>query len=98
MAISPSMRITAVERAELMLELHEPVVALMRQVGRDIVMPRYQNLSSDEVSEKAANDFVTIADKESELRLAEGLAAILPEAGVIGEEACAVDPAILDRA
>lgn len=81
-----------------MLELHEPVVALMRDVARDIVMPRYQNLSADEISEKAANDFVTIADRESEIRLAEGLAAILPEAGIIGEEACAADPAILDRA
>ncbi|AEG48420.1 inositol monophosphatase [Sphingobium chlorophenolicum L-1] len=79
-------------------ELHEPVVALMREVGRDIVMPRYRNLASHEVSEKAADDFVTIADKESEIRLAEGLSAILPEAGVIGEEACAADPAILDRA
>jgi len=49
-------------------------------------------------SEKAANDFVTIADKESEIRLAEGLSVILPEAGIIGEEACATDPAILDRA
>ena len=80
------------------LDLHDPVVALMRQVGRDIVMPRYRNLAADEVSEKAANDFVTIADRESELRLAEGLAAILPDAGIIGEEACAADPAILDRA
>ncbi|KEQ54857.1 inositol monophosphatase family protein [Sphingobium chlorophenolicum] len=79
-------------------ELHEPVVALMRDVARDIVMPRYRNLASHEVSEKAADDFVTIADKESEIRLAEGLSAILPEAGVIGEEACAADPAILDRA
>lgn len=78
--------------------LHQPVVDLMRQVARDVVMPRYQNLASDEISEKAANDFVTIADKESELRLAEGLAAILPDAGIIGEEACAADPAILDRA
>jgi fructose-1,6-bisphosphatase/inositol monophosphatase family enzyme len=82
----------------LVLELHDPVVALMRRVGRDIVMPRYQNLSSDEISEKAANDFVTIADKESEIRLAEGLASILPDARIIGEEACAADPAILDRA
>ncbi|WP_298397232.1 inositol monophosphatase family protein [Sphingobium sp.] len=82
----------------MLLELHEPVVALMRQVGRDIVMPRYRNLTADQISEKAANDFVTIADKESEIRLAEGLTAILPDAGVIGEEACAADPTILDRA
>lgn len=78
--------------------LHEPVAALMRQVGRDIVMPRYRNLAAHEISEKAANDFVTIADKESEVALAEGLAAILPDAGIIGEEACAADPAILGRA
>lgn len=81
-----------------MLELHDPVVTLMRAVGRDIVMPRYRNLTADQISEKAADDFVTIADRESEARLAEGLAAILPEAGIIGEEACAADPTILDRA
>lgn len=81
-----------------MLELHDPVVTLMRAVGQDIVMPRYRNLTADQISEKAADDFVTIADKESEARLAEGLAAILPEAGIIGEEACAADPSILDRA
>ena len=80
------------------LELHDPVVALMREVARDIVLPRYQNLRAEDVSEKAADDFVTIADKESEIRLAEGLGAILPEAGIIGEEACAADPAILERA
>ena len=82
----------------MVLELHEPVVALMREVARDIVMPRYRNLADHEISEKAADDYVTIADKESELRLAEGLSAILPEAGIIGEEACAADPAILERA
>ncbi|QGP78413.1 inositol monophosphatase family protein [Sphingobium sp. CAP-1] len=82
----------------MLLELHDPVVALMRQVGRDIVMPRFRNLADHEISEKAADDFVTIADKESELRLAEGLAEILPEAGIIGEEACAADPSILERA
>lgn len=79
--------------------LHEPVALLMREVGRDIVMPRFRNLAAHEISEKsAADDLVTIADRESEIRLAEGLAAILPEAGIIGEEACAADPAILERA
>ncbi|EQB32320.1 inositol monophosphatase family protein [Sphingobium ummariense] len=80
------------------LDLHEPVAAQLRIVAAEVVMPRYRNLAADEISEKAADDFVTIADKESELRLAEGLSAILPEAGIIGEEACAADPSILDRA
>ncbi|MEO8723013.1 MAG: inositol monophosphatase family protein [Sphingobium sp.] len=71
------------------------VSALMRRVAQDIVLPRYQNLAAHEVQEKAANDLVTIADKESELALGEGLTQILPEAGLIGEEACAADPSIL---
>lgn len=79
------------------LDLDAPVAALMRQVARDIVMPRFRNLRAEDISEKAANDFVTIADRESEIRLAEGLSHILPEAGIVGEEACAADPAIMDR-
>lgn len=79
--------------------LHGPVSTLMREVARDIVMPRFRNLAAHEISEKsAADDLVTIADRESEIRLAEGLSIILPEAGIIGEEACAADPAILERA
>jgi fructose-1,6-bisphosphatase/inositol monophosphatase family enzyme len=73
------------------------VTALMRQVATDIVMPRYRNLAVHEIEEKAADELVTIADKESELRLQEGLARLLPEAGIVGEEACAVDPQLVDK-
>lgn len=69
----------------------------MRKVARDVVMPRYQNLAAHEVLEKAADDLVTIADRDSEARLSEGLAALLPEASVVGEEGCAADPALRDR-
>lgn len=78
--------------------LYRPVAGLMKKVAADVILPRYQNLAAHEISEKAADDFVTIADKESEIALSEGLLAILPEAGLIGEEACAADPSILDRA
>ena len=81
-----------------MHSLYRPVAELMEQVAADVVLPRYQNLAAHEISEKAADDFVTIADKESELRLAEGLLQILPDAGLIGEEAAAADASILDRA
>ena len=48
-----------------MLQMHAPVVALMRDVARNVVMPRYQNLASSEISEKAdADDLVTIAEPE----------------------------------
>lgn len=73
------------------------VAALMRQVAAKVVMPRYRNLAADEIIEKAADELVTIADRESELRLQEGLARLLPEAGIVGEEACAADPALLGK-
>ena len=76
--------------------LSHAVADLMRQVSNDVILPRYQNLASHEVMEKAADDLVTIADRESEERLSEGLAKLLPEASIIGEEACAADPALLD--
>lgn len=75
----------------------DAVDRLLRDVARDIVMPRFRNLAAHEVEEKAADDLVTIADKESEIRLSEGLLAILPDSTVVGEEGCAADPALQDR-
>jgi fructose-1,6-bisphosphatase/inositol monophosphatase family enzyme len=74
-----------------------PVEALLRHVAAEIVMPRFRALSTDEISEKSPGDLVTIADQESEIRLAEGLADILPEARIVGEEATAADPSLLNR-
>lgn len=74
------------------------VETLLRSVAADVVMPRYRNLASHEVIEKAADELVTIADREAEERLNEGLAALLPEAGIVGEEACAAEPALAEQA
>nr|WP_133496458.1 inositol monophosphatase family protein [Stakelama pacifica] len=81
----------------MMHDLYEPVSALIREVSETIILPRFRNLSAGEKEEKSPDDWVTIADRESEARLSEGLAALLPEARVIGEEACAADPAILEQ-
>ena len=78
--------------------LHIPVSALIRQVARDIVLPRFRNLRAEDISEKTKDDFVTIADQESEAMLNEGLTRILPDAGLVGEEAAAADPDILLQA
>lgn len=78
--------------------LFRPVADLMRQVAEDVILPRYQHLDAQDIQEKAKDDLVTIADKESELRLTEGLGRLLPEAHLLGEEACAANPALLDRA
>jgi fructose-1,6-bisphosphatase/inositol monophosphatase family enzyme len=73
------------------------VEALLRDVATEIVMPRFRALNADQISEKSPGDLVTIADQESEIQLAEGLADILPEAQIVGEEATAADPNLLNR-
>lgn len=77
------------------VSLKEPVADLIRTVAAEVILPRFQNLAAHEVIEKAANDLVTVADRESEARLSEGLARLLPEASIVGEEACAADPSLL---
>lgn len=75
--------------------LSDAVSGLIRTVAAEIILPRFQNLAAHEVIEKAADDLVTIADRESEERLSEGLARLLPEASIVGEEACAADLSLL---
>ena len=79
-----------------MHRFHDEVSALIHEVARDIMMPRFRKLATEEVSEKTPGDFVTIVDRESEARIGEVLARLIPEARVIGEEAASIDPAILD--
>ena len=79
------------------LHLTAAVSALLREAAGRAILPRYQSLTADQIDAKAADDVVTIADQEAELILAEGLAKILPEAAIVGEEAAHADPALLER-
>lgn len=81
-----------------MSALSASVAALMREVAAQVVIPRYRNLAAEEIIEKAKDELVTIADREAEERLNEGVARLLPEATIIGEEAVSADPTVLDRA
>jgi fructose-1,6-bisphosphatase/inositol monophosphatase family enzyme len=76
--------------------LHGPVSALMREVADTVVVPRFRKLAAHEIVEKSPGELVTIADRESEERLNEGLFRILPEARLVGEEACAADPTLMN--
>ena len=69
----------------------------MIEAAERAILPRFRRLTTNEVGEKSAGEVVTIADRESEAILAEGLAAILPEASLVGEEAADADPHILER-
>lgn len=76
--------------------LDAPVAALLRETAAAVVMPRFRALAAHEIQEKSPGDYVTVADHESEARIVEGLAALLPEANILGEEAAAADPALID--
>ncbi len=73
------------------------IQSLMQRVSETVILPRYRNLASEEITEKAHDDPVTVADREAEAMLAEGLARIDPTLAIVGEEAAHADPALLDR-
>jgi len=73
------------------------VHALMRDAAQRAILPRYQTLASKDIVSKAVDDVVTVADHEAEAILSEGLARLLPEATIVGEEAAHADPAVMDR-
>ncbi len=77
--------------------LDEAVLAVIKDASARAVMPRYQQLEAHEVIDKSAGELVTVADREAEVILAEGLARILPDATIVGEEACEADPALMER-
>jgi fructose-1,6-bisphosphatase/inositol monophosphatase family enzyme len=78
------------------MPLHEEVSALMRAVAADVVMPRFRRLADAEIAIKSAGEVVTIADREAELRLHDGLAKLGLGARILGEEAVEQDPSLLD--
>ena len=77
--------------------LYQPVLDIIENASRDIVMPYYQNLKSHQIDEKTPGDLVTVADKLSEEYIAGALSALLPETKIVGEEAFAADESVLDQ-
>lgn len=78
--------------------LMEAVGSLMRDASERAILPRFSPGKKVAAVEKSPGEPVTIADRECEAMLSEGLARLLPGAAVIGEEAVAADPHQLDNA
>lgn len=76
--------------------LSTAVAALMRRVVADVILPRFRHLTAEQVQEKSPGDLVTVADREAEVALAEGLLPLVPDSRVVGEEAVAADARLLD--
>jgi fructose-1,6-bisphosphatase/inositol monophosphatase family enzyme len=75
----------------------DEVLALLRAVGEQVVVPRFRALDTAGVGRKRLHAPVTVADREAEALLTDALLAEHPGAVVLGEEAVASDPSVRDR-
>jgi fructose-1,6-bisphosphatase/inositol monophosphatase family enzyme len=78
-----------------MLDLNA-VDALIRDVGDTLLMRHWRALSAGSIREKSKGDFVTDVDEEAERQLSARLLALTPQALVLGEEAAAANPDVLN--
>lgn len=78
-------------------DLTDEVGALLRRAAATAILPVFRRLDDASVEEKAPGEVVTVADREAEVIIADGLLALLPDSTVVGEEAVAEDPAVLRR-
>lgn len=72
------------------------VLTLLREAAEEAVMPRFRALEDAEVMEKKPGDLVTVADREAEVILTRRLRDAFPGCVVVGEEATAATPALLE--
>lgn len=75
----------------------DAITTLLQDVAAEVITPRFRSLDEGEVHEKNPGDLVTVADHEAEVLITEALQAAYPETVVLGEEATAADPTLLDR-
>lgn len=73
------------------------VARIMREVAAVEILPRWRNLGEGDITRKSGAGLVTVADHAAEAALTKRLGDLLPGSSVVGEEAVAADPAVLDR-
>ena len=69
---------------------------ILREATETAIVPRFRALGDGDVEEKSPGEVVTVADREAEALISDGLRAVLPDVPVVGEEAVAADPSLLD--
>ncbi|HYQ04780.1 MAG TPA: inositol monophosphatase family protein [Polyangiaceae bacterium] len=82
-------------------DLLEQLGRVLREVAQAEIVTRFQKLTPSDVISKATAedplDLVTAADRAAEAVLTERLSALVPNSTVVGEEAVAADPRVLER-
>jgi len=76
--------------------LDREILALVRRVSEEAILPLYRALDDGQIVAKAPGDVVTAADHAAEAMLTEALAAFEPTLPVVGEEAAHADAGVLD--
>ena len=75
----------------------DDLIEVVRRAGAEVIMPRFRDLADGEVATKSGpRDLVTVADHAAEEAIRKGVEQVLPGAKVIGEEAVADNPRLLD--
>ena len=70
-----------------MTDLLENVAAILRETATDIILPRFNALTTEQIKEKSGpGDLVTVADIEAEEKLSNALKQLVPGSQVVGEE------------
>jgi myo-inositol-1(or 4)-monophosphatase len=73
------------------------IVELMRGVAKTIIMPRFGHIGPADMRTKSGQlDPVTVADEAAERALTAGLQSMFPDVAIIGEEAVAADPRLME--
>lgn len=73
------------------------LAALLAQAGEEEIMPRFRRLNAGDIHQKTSPaDLVTQADLNAERLITARLKERFPDALIVGEEACAADPRLLD--
>ena len=75
----------------------EAVTGILREVAAEEVMPRFRRLAEHEIRAKSGGELVTVADVAAERQIKRRLRDLLPGSQVVGEEATAEDPGLLDK-
>jgi fructose-1,6-bisphosphatase/inositol monophosphatase family enzyme len=73
------------------------ITRLIEEAAAAEIMLRFRRLAAGDVRQKGPGDLVTVADEAVEARLAALLTALVPGSMVVGEEAAAADPNLLNR-
>ena len=70
-----------------MTDLLENVAAILRETATEIILPRFNALTTEQIKEKSGpGDLVTVADIEAEEKLSNALKQLVPGSQVVGEE------------